>query len=121
MVEYSDSQQEVTSVRVAKIPREVCPKFAVFGPAAANRVPPGGDACDVALLSRKNCSVALFMTFKAFAEIIMLSSSASEGGSWQSSSLSVMYLFNGFRAKLSSTPNYPQSILPERQAGGRAG
>ena len=32
------------------------------------------DACDVALLSRKNCSVAaaLFMTFRAFVEIIII-------------------------------------------------
>ena len=52
------------------------------------------------------------MTFRAFAEIIIIV------GREEANSvlcLSVMYLFNGFRAKLSSTPNYPQSIHPERQ------
>ena len=120
MVEYSDSQAALMTACHRSLQGcqdsalGLCLKFAGCD-FAADRVSPGGEACDVALLScRKNCFVAaaLFMTFRAFAEIIIIV------GREEASSvlcLSVMYLFNGFRAKLSSTPNYPQSIHPERQ------
>ena len=83
------------------MPRFRAPKFAdCDSRRAADRISPGGEACDVALLSCcKNCFVAaaLFMTFRAFAEIIII-----VGGS-ELSSLSCTFL-------MALGPNYPAHL-----------